>query len=324
MTVRVYTSLDTGAPVLTGSRLVDRVKLILMACLVNGYGSKPAAGWTIGHQHADGFSLGNGEGFINLINSGSSAYIAYIMETVTDGSTALAAGVNRRSGVWSDGSPSGSLQYFYNPGFLGSSNLHWLVVADSKTCILMLGAGSSTADLSGGNGAAHYFGNYLNQSGLGSFCSLGGYSSSGGGALMNSTGMMLRHPFTGVVGQGSDARYAVGSPSYYGSGYAVVRAQLVTGRVQGVRAGLVGYGAAVSGSSVASSTVFCGYLRGLVADPVLSFAAPSQVFPALGLSNTWQARVTPFTLPDGKQWVPLYPHVSDLGFFVSLDEADWG
>lgn len=44
MTVTVYRSTDISAPVLTGetSKLID----LLHACLVTGYGSKPAAGWS--------------------------------------------------------------------------------------------------------------------------------------------------------------------------------------------------------------------------------------------------------------------------------------
>ena len=45
MTVRVYRSTDTSAPVLTGS--VGTLTALLDAILVNGYGSMTAAGWTI-------------------------------------------------------------------------------------------------------------------------------------------------------------------------------------------------------------------------------------------------------------------------------------
>lgn len=45
MTVRVYTSNDAGAPTLNGTN-AGQVIAILDACLVNGYGSKLAAGWT--------------------------------------------------------------------------------------------------------------------------------------------------------------------------------------------------------------------------------------------------------------------------------------
>lgn len=44
MTVRVYYSTDSGAPVYSGS--VGAFIAVLKACLVDGYGSKAAAGWT--------------------------------------------------------------------------------------------------------------------------------------------------------------------------------------------------------------------------------------------------------------------------------------
>lgn len=44
-TVRTYRSTDASAPVLTGS--VGTLVALLDACLVNGYGSQSAAGWTI-------------------------------------------------------------------------------------------------------------------------------------------------------------------------------------------------------------------------------------------------------------------------------------
>ena len=44
MTVRVYSSTDASAPVLTGQ--VGSLIAVLDACLVNGYGTKTAAGWT--------------------------------------------------------------------------------------------------------------------------------------------------------------------------------------------------------------------------------------------------------------------------------------
>ena len=44
MTVRLYRSTDAGAPNLTGQ--VGSLVALLDAILVNGYGAKPAAGWT--------------------------------------------------------------------------------------------------------------------------------------------------------------------------------------------------------------------------------------------------------------------------------------
>lgn len=324
MTVRFYSSLDAGAPALSGSRLIDRVKQILLACLVNGYGSKPAAGWAVGHEHADGFSLGNGEGFVNLVSLGNSSYAAYILEAITDGSTALAGGVNRRSGPWYDGSTENRRQVFYSANFTGGANPHWAVVADDKTCILQFGYGISTAD-GGGQCLAQVFGRYLNAAGLGGFCSLGGAASatsSGNGSLIGFSGAVSRNPFTGLADQGASPLYACLGAAYQ-SGAGASRSPLQPDRLVPVRAGLLGYGAGISGGSSASTAVFCGQLRGILSEPVLSAALASQVLPLLGSSNTWQARVTLVTLANGKQLMPLFPSTVDQGFFVSLDAADW-
>ena len=48
MPVTLYRSTDDDAPALTKSNL----SLILKACLVTGYGSKPGAGWTMPYEDA--------------------------------------------------------------------------------------------------------------------------------------------------------------------------------------------------------------------------------------------------------------------------------
>ena len=309
MTVRFYSSLDAGAPSLSGSRNIDRIKQILLACLVNGYGSTPAAGWTVGHEHADGFSLGNDEGFVNFVNLASFAVVCYVMEAITDGSTALATGVNRRSGHWFDGSTNVGRQMLYAASFATGANPHWAVVADDKTCILLIGSSTSGLDANPTYSYAHYFGAYRNTAGNPGFCSLGGLntsSSTGSGQLINFSGMMLRHPFTGLVDQGSVPLYTCLGASYI-DGAVVSRNTVQSERLTLVRAGVYGYGDGVSGTSTTTTAVFCGLLRGLVSDPVLASTRASQALPLLGCSDTWQARVTVITLANGKQLVPLYP-----------------
>lgn len=322
MTVRFYSSLDTGAPSLSGTRLIDRMRAILMACLVTGYGEKTAAGWTVGHDHADGFSLNNGEGIINLVHFNNDAYLAYIMESITSGTTALASGINRRSSTWYDGASSAERQVLYVTG--RATNAHWYVVADDKSCIVLLGGSTTTAEAVAGNGVSHIFGRYLNAAGLGGFCSLGGAESqySATGTLIGFGGTLLRHPFTGVVDQGAAPRCACLAAQYQ-TAVRVSRSVLQPSRLTPVRAGLMAYGAGLSATTSAASAVFCGQLRGVVSDPVLSGALASQVLPLLGSSNTWQARVTPISLANGTQWLPLFAAANDYGFFVSLDPADW-
>lgn len=323
MTIRVYSSLDAGAPALSGTPY-NRIKQILMATLVTGYGSKPAAGWTVAHEAAQGFSLGNGDGFISFANSNDNAYTVKIMETVTGNSGGHATGLNGRAEAM-----------HYNLGYT-RSYAHWYVVADEKTVIYYIGGGSPDADLgdmsTGALGSAHYFGSYLNGSGLGpTFCSLGGsLGVSPWIPLLRATnntayGSMLRNPFTNLVNQGASPRYAVAFNGYRnrpGSAFppaSVIRMQQLTP----VRAGIMCYGDGLSGSSLDSSMVFAGRLRGVIGEPVLSGARLSNVMSFFGLPNTWERRVQPITLPNGKQWMPLYPSPQDDAYFVSLDPADW-
>lgn len=330
MTVRFYSSRDAGAPVLSGD-IFARVRQILLASLVNGYGSKPAAGWTLGHDVTDGFSLGNGDGFINIVRSGPYAYIAYIMEAVTGGSAALAAGVNRRSGAWFDGDATTERQAFFGASNgLSSTNAHWSVMADGKTCVLLFGGGVTGADGHGGC-AAHYFGAYINAAGLAgaaTFCSLGGNIGPGaGGCLGNPTvriGTMLRNPYTGLVAQGASARYGASAPIYTRNTLIITAtAKLLPSRLYPVRAAVMCYGAGLNGSTATTSACIAGYLRGVISEPVLCGANLSEVLTLLGLPNTWEARVTPITMPNGKQWLPLFPGSQDAAFFVSLDPVDW-
>ena len=106
MTIRIYSSLDTGAPILpnrSSQRLIDNLLIVLKACLVDGYTGKPSAGWTLAHAHANGFSLSNGEGIISFVHNAANAVQVYLMEAITNGSAALPEGVNRRSGPWFEG-----------------------------------------------------------------------------------------------------------------------------------------------------------------------------------------------------------------------------
>lgn len=331
MTVRVYTSLDTGAPVLTGDHF-DKLRTILMACLVTGYGSKPGAGWTVGHDIAAGFSLGNGDGYVNYVRNASTEYVGvFIMEAVTDGTTGLAGGVNRRSAYWFDGSSETTRGFL----FLQSSLInHWMVVADEKTCIFQAGYLTSTTTANASSSISftqQYFGRYINAMGLSGpaeFCSVGnGYNASGNGGFQQSYGCCLRNPFTGFVDQGAGPRYFVSGASYIDSrqaGSYSARSKVYPARLQPVRAALSCFGAGLNGATNSSQAAIAGYLRGLITEPCLSISPLSEALTALGLTNTWQARVRPIDIPGGRQWIPIYGYVADLGFFASLDSADWG
>lgn len=324
MTVRFYSSLDTGAPTLSGSRAYDKLKQILKACLVDGYGSKVPAGWTVGHEHADGFSLGNGEGFVNLVNSSATTAILYLMESITAGSTALASGYNRRSGAWYDGSAVAGRQYLYWP-YHASANPHWAVVADDKTFILSVGAGISGVDLTADSTYLQlYVGRYLNASGLPGFCALGGYGAQQTALFFKcDSGTCLRHPLTGVVDQGVGPFYFAGGGSFGDLGTTYTRAACVVDKISAVRGAVMAAGAGLSGSNSRTSAIYAGRLRGVVFDPYLASLRASQVHGLLGVGAVWQDRVKLITMPNGDQWLPFYGYVSEIGGFVSMNPLDW-
>ncbi|HLA33019.1 MAG TPA: hypothetical protein VJ047_18515 [Pseudomonas sp.] len=333
MTIRFYSSLDTGAPVLSGN-FYDRLRTILMACLVEGYGSKPGAGWSVVHDVTNGFSLSNGDGVINFVYQTVYDVRVYIMESVTDGSTALAGGVNRRSAAWYDGSAVTERFNLYGAHLGVGSNPHWVVVADDKSCIWAGGGNTATADMATGTSFANYFGNYINAlglSGAAQFCCLGGNNSAGGSAQRlgygdGRYGMALRNPFTGLIEQGVDARYGASAPIHTrgGTSWFVTSVPLIkTTRLIPVRAGLMCYGAGLNGTTSPPSQALAGYLRGLIVEPVLCGALLSQVLGFFSLPNEWQGRAQAINLPAGPSWVPVFPASNDAGFFASLDPADW-
>src|SRR5690554_3548426 len=152
-TPRFYSWDDDGSPgrALSGN-LQNRLKQILVPCLVTGYGSKPGAGWTIGHEHANGFSLINADGnVVNFVSdlpaqapypaiSNLSIHI-YAAESLTDTSNAIINGVNLCSGTYRKGIPELANYPRHMLGYAREtlqqqlSALQWTLVADDKTFI---------------------------------------------------------------------------------------------------------------------------------------------------------------------------------------------
>lgn len=328
MTVRMYSSLDAGAPILTGQNF-QRLRQLLGACLVTGYGAKVGAGWTLAHESVDGlgFSFSNGMGVVAFVASTAAANRSeiYIMETVTDGATALPSGYNRRSGPWFDGQSTTERCGVWLGGLSGL-NPHWFAVADEHTFTVMFCSGTETADNgSASTSAAIYVGAYITPLDDVGFCVVGGNASGHNPYLgrQGQVGMSLRNPFTGLVDQGVTPRYTA-SPARYGRAYdSASLSRVQPSRLTPVRAGLLGWGAGLSAGTSADRAVVCGYLRGLVSEATLSGAALSQIVGLFGAANVWQSRVTPVTLPNSQQWMPLSSWSFDEAFFMSLNQADW-
>lgn len=133
-----YSSTDTGGPGrnLSGNAQ-NRLKQILKACLVDGYGDKPAAGWEMVHEHPQGFSLTNGRGYINFVsdlpgmNASQRTIHIYSLSNITGTSNAILEGDGLCSG--------GYREYMSDPGSRHATNivngniLKWIVLADDRT-----------------------------------------------------------------------------------------------------------------------------------------------------------------------------------------------
>lgn len=289
MTVRMYSSLDAGAPDLSSAvapRLLDTLRIILRACLVDGYGSQEAAGWNIGHQVADGFSLSNGDGLINFVHSNTVNVEIYVMEAISDPSTPLAGGVNRRSGFWFDGETTSSRQVFYCSA-AGAVVKSWALVADAKTVTLMVQGGvTDVNNASAANAQALHFGRYYPVLGGVGFCALPGNSAYSGGNFWagSQPGTSLRDPFTNLITQGASPGYVLGNPSGITRSSSVQVGNFMPRVFQFYRAGLLAGGVGLSGATFAPATaVYGGALRGLVVEPFVGIARLSQILGACGV-----------------------------------------
>lgn len=140
MAVTVYRSTDSSAPTLSGT--VGSLIALLDACLVNGYGSQPAAGWTKEYtgtnlaayrmsttSPATGFYLR-----IDDTGTTSSRLVGY--ETMSD--------VNTGTGQFpTSGQVSGG-GYLWKSGTANSTARPWTLIADTRGFYLYVCSNSTT------------------------------------------------------------------------------------------------------------------------------------------------------------------------------------
>ena len=163
----MYTMDDPGAPTPTyagGSVYVSaqnwlaNFRAILRACLITGYGNKPAAGgWTIESEGPYHLLIKNGPGsgyaFFRLVDNGANAtceiFLAQTVTAVVDGTYGKAI---TGSGIKSGINPmisNESANYAQRVTCWGSfgfpQNTNWMLVADDKTFIFLLSSMESSA-----------------------------------------------------------------------------------------------------------------------------------------------------------------------------------
>lgn len=149
-TQRIYRSTDSGAPVLTGQ--AGSMVNLLQKCLVDGYGSKTAAGWTRPYTGTNKAAFQNavaagGTGmFLRVVDSAAqhaTVQVYATMTTVDAGSNVAPATAHLASGVaWKKSISS------------DSTARAWVLVADELTLYLCVTAGQEdTYQFSGFYGA---------------------------------------------------------------------------------------------------------------------------------------------------------------------------
>lgn len=339
MTIRAYHWDDPGAPELpnvSSQRLIDNLRLILKACLVDGYGDKPGAGWTLGHDLPDGFSLGNGQGWINIVSEGSDvAVTVYIFEEITDFSTPLASGINMRSGRLADGYLSSNLLRPRVNGFTTTyNNKRWLVVADERTATLVFSGNDTSIDSNYTWGSAFHFGEYITLDESPGFLAMCGNESTsyngGTASCWRGTGTtVLRNPFTGLVDQGANPAHRAGLAVDPSTGITSVHVSYLLPRIPRIplcRVNLTSGNLPETGptnypspSGTLRGVLYAPHVTGMYAEKVLSsmFGIESPTFEDKfkKLPNILQ--------PDHPGLYMAYPNTSDLGAFLSLDPEDW-
>lgn len=356
MPLTVYTHFDAGAPTLSGNTAFSKLRAALKACLVAGYGDKPAAGWTMPHDVTDGFSLSNGDGVVSFTvrATDQNQLDIYVMESITGASTKIPSGVNRRSGVWSDLENAGSSVRHYlnfaNHVSQGSFNytLHghrWTVVADEKTCIAYLyglNSAGQVAEFTNNSprSACIYIGKYWPYSGAlagpETFIAIGGghqINDVGGGfdyasaapsntATLNAS--LLRNPLTGTQTLGSALSFGAiackNEPSASQETLTPTSDRLCFSRLR-----LRGVGPNINGATQAALTSGLGTLRGVVVENDLSYATPQSWLASLSGRPTAAIPevFAGIDLPGGVKAVPLFYGAYNPSRFVLADPAFW-
>ena len=142
MPVTLYRSTDDDAPALTKSNL----SLILKACLVTGYGSKPGAGWTMPHEEAAA-----GKRIFAPAKTGE--LDSYLLVHDNNGTSRVAAW--RDYAAIDNAPPALELATPYKHGQGGQWSGRWVVVASARSVIVWVEGGY---DSPGRNGMMLYYG----------------------------------------------------------------------------------------------------------------------------------------------------------------------
>lgn len=329
----MYTSHDADA--IQGSQLTGNIqnmlKQILVPALVTGFGGKPGAGWSLVHEHDNGFTIGNARGdfYVNFVSNmpaqaplpvmhGSMIHI-YTATSFTGADGPYMQGANLCSGLFREGQPAPanharhSLPSRHLENASQRQTLRWSIVAAGNTFCYSSSSYYSSSSSSYSSSLFAGDGNLYNPSIISPFC-IGGndiaFNSSSYSYGLGRGYSTPLHPETGLAAVGTelqaypDYRLSIRAGGVAHTGFS--RLQLVcpqlhmpgTDRVQGT-------------------------LKGFVSDPFLSeYASWEGYLTALGLPAVFENRNMPVIAPDGFKYCYVR-HSSCGGSYMTDNPAFW-
>lgn len=185
-------------------------KVLLLACLVNGYGSKPAAGWELIAEGSNYLVLrtGNQSGYVGFQLVGEGVRI-WLAQTFIEMSGSLMVGDGLKSGT-AAGNATPQFKSLYGIASTSAPGHSWVAVADERTAIFNFSGWWPTnpdvemTGVNGYTGACGLF--YFGEDARGNLISCGGINStttSGSsvrGAWFDQRGFTaLKDPSTGLL-----------------------------------------------------------------------------------------------------------------------------
>lgn len=322
--VRHYSKNDPGLPfmLVQGGGLTgfQNLKKILLACLVTGYGTKAAAGWSLVAEGPAYLVLSNGpkSGYIGLTFQGATR--VYLAQTFLGMSGNFMTGEGLKTGFSANNSLIQAIGIYYP--FQALAATEWSVLADAKTFTIACNGMSSHPTALEEQSQYTCMSLYAGEDSAGNFISVGGQSLSdpydtSAADLFDHRGMTcLKDPSTGLL---------VGTS---GSLSGVVVPGLLLSLGQVVRPAIGCFPEEIELSRAywgKHSSLAVGYLRGvaLPSTPAMPCASAHAAFGRVGL-KTNQAHI-PFDLGDGFTYI--LPHMSSMGIsstrFLTTNPRFW-
>jgi hypothetical protein len=213
---RVYHRDQAGAPALTYTSAVTiaqfaAFKAVLKACLVNGYGGIPAAGWLL---------VNEGEYFLVLRNGSASGYVCFSTSPaapalmtihVSATYTGMSGNVMTGDGLKTGKSAGNNIPHKQTLHSFVRSDLYccWTLVADESTFVMGLGGSYSFSNVELIGTSLTDYGSlgtlYVGEDTAGNFIVCGGRETTGSTSTTATYGFSsagftsLRHPATGLL-----------------------------------------------------------------------------------------------------------------------------